>query len=228
MEGMTSMVSEEPLATDMQQPAPFIFESNVVFVSVDVEAWEKSPHPITEIGVSTLDTADLEGVAPGEGGVSWLALIKARHFRISEHLDKVNCEHLVGCPERFEFGASEIISTAVADEKLDECFTIEYDKLGFFGPRRVVFVGHDGEADIKFLRRVGYDVQKLPQLHDKLDTVRVFRAFRHDLTSNPSRLVSVLYDLDITGWNVHNAVSPLDSPRTHPCSSLLSLPTTTY
>lgn len=82
--------------------APFIFEQDVVFVCVDVEAWERDHNIITEIGISTLDTRDLAGIAPGKDGEHWTKLIRARHFRIEEYKNLHNHEFVSGCADKFE------------------------------------------------------------------------------------------------------------------------------
>lgn len=89
---------------DPTKPAPFDPEGSVVFVCVDVEAYERPPRPITEVGVATLDTLDLKGLAPGENGKDWLGKIRARHFRIEETKLLENTEYVRGCADRFEFG----------------------------------------------------------------------------------------------------------------------------
>lgn len=85
-------------------PAPFPREARVVFVCVDVEAYERNNNLVTEIGIATLDTDDLEGVVPGEGGANWMKLIRARHFRIKEYSHLNNTEFVSGCADRFEHG----------------------------------------------------------------------------------------------------------------------------
>ncbi|OJD13377.1 hypothetical protein AJ78_06166 [Emergomyces pasteurianus Ep9510] len=111
---------------DINQPVPFPFASEPIFVCVDVEANEKAHRQITEIGVSTLDTLDLVGIAPGEGGCNWIAKIQSRHFRISEYSHIVNREYISGCPDRFEFGESEWISISEAADVVDACFQLPY------------------------------------------------------------------------------------------------------
>ena len=86
------------------EPAPYLREHSVVFVCVDVEAYERSSKIITEIGIATLDTHDIESLAPGEGGAEWMKKIRARHFRIKEHKHYKNTEFVTGCADRFEFG----------------------------------------------------------------------------------------------------------------------------
>lgn len=61
--------------------APFPFDSDVVFICFDVEAWERDSSKITEIGICTLDTKDLAGIAPAQWGREWYKKIVARHFR---------------------------------------------------------------------------------------------------------------------------------------------------
>lgn len=77
---------------------------SVVFISVDVEAYEMNHKQITEIGVATLDTLDLVQVEPGNGGRDWMQQIRARHFRIHENRFLINRVHVSGCPDSFEFG----------------------------------------------------------------------------------------------------------------------------
>lgn len=56
--------------------APYCFHQNIVFVCVDIEAYEMDQTKITEIGISTLDTLDLTNVPPGEGGAEWMKKIR--------------------------------------------------------------------------------------------------------------------------------------------------------
>jgi len=82
----------------------FAQESSVVFVCVDVEAYERNTKLVTEIGIATLDTRDLASVVPGERGANWMSCIRARHFRINEHKHLNNVEFVAGCADKFEFG----------------------------------------------------------------------------------------------------------------------------
>lgn len=99
-------MAELPPSThfNAETPASFEQEDSVVFVCVDVEAYEKDTKKVTEIGVATLDTKDIGGVAPGEGGKNWMPAIRARHFRINEHKHLNNSEFVNGCAGDFQFG----------------------------------------------------------------------------------------------------------------------------
>lgn len=109
---------------DVTKPVPNPFDRDVVFVSIDVECYERSHKQITEIGISTLDTRDLADLPPGQGGIAWMNKIRARHFRIKEHSHLENKDFVVGCADRFEkqFGQSEWISIKEAPQVVASCF----------------------------------------------------------------------------------------------------------
>jgi hypothetical protein len=86
------------------QLAQFAQEGSVVFVCVDVEAYERNTKLVTEIGIATLDTEDIAFVVPGEGGTNWMSCIRTRHFIINEYKHLKNVEFVAGCPDKFEFG----------------------------------------------------------------------------------------------------------------------------
>jgi DNA polymerase III alpha subunit (gram-positive type) len=66
-----------------------------------------------------------------------------------------------------------------------------------------VLVGHDIGADIQYLRRLGYDPHNLSNLQELVDTASMYRAFRQE--PNPRNLGSILADLDLSAWYLHNA-----------------------
>ncbi|MCJ1401165.1 hypothetical protein MMC11_004377 [Xylographa trunciseda] len=200
---------------DVGSPVPYAFENSVVFVCVDVESFERSHGQITEIGISTLDTNDLIGLAPGSGGKNWIAKIRSRHFRIKERVHLVNKDFIIGCPDRFEkvFGESEFISIHDAPAMVASCF-----RPPFSGPidttpafqsretevkRKIILVGHDTKTDINYLRDLGYDPGNLSNLLEVLDTSEVYRALKCD--TQAGSLGNLLCDLGLTGWNLHNA-----------------------
>ena len=202
---------------DTDAPAPYAFENSVVFISVDVEAFERNHSLITEIGISTLDTNELIDLPPGLGGKDWMTRIKSRHFRIRERAHIVNKDFITGCPERFEkvFGVSEFISIDDAPAVVASCFRPPFSALIDAAPvtqsgdtkakRKIVLVGHDIKTDINYLRDLGYDPGNLSNLLEVLDTADVYRALKCDASG--INLGSILCDLGLTGWNLHNAVS---------------------
>ncbi|MCJ1464932.1 hypothetical protein MMC07_003547 [Pseudocyphellaria aurata] len=113
---------------DVTKPVPNPFHENVIFISIDVESYERDRKAVTEIGVSTLDTNDLTDIPPGEGGVAWMKKIRSRHFRVRETSHLVNSDFITGCADRFEkdFGTSEWISIGEAPQVVASCFKPPY------------------------------------------------------------------------------------------------------
>ncbi|KAB8296896.1 hypothetical protein EYC80_002305 [Monilinia laxa] len=192
---------------DPDHPSKFMMEDLVVFVCIDVEAYEFNNRIITEIGIATLDVLDIVNMAPGVLGENWRKAIRARHFRIKEHMHLNNTKHVQGCADRFEFGKSEIISIDDAPHVVGTCF-----KYPFSSPspsaklantkRNIILVGHDVDADIRFLRQIGYEINNL-KLHEGCDTTLMWRALKREV--NPRSLATILAEIGISGWNLHNA-----------------------
>ena len=166
---------------------------------------------MTEIGVATLDTRDLQGIAPGENGFNWHACIRARHFRIGEYTYLRNHKFIIGCPERFNFGDSEIINKASIPSVIASCFKQPYSAPGVDPSsceleterRNIVLLGHDVQQDVQYLQKVGYNVTNLSNLIETQDTSVMYRAFTHE--TNPCALGRVCLLLEITAFNLHNA-----------------------
>lgn len=200
----TSTMSISPI--DYTQPLQYPFDQDVIFIAVDVEAYERPPRMVTEVGVATLDTRDLIKHAPGEVGESWQKFIRARHFRISEYKHYVNSEFVSGCPDKFEFGKSEFISKDSISKELFNCFKPPYsssDPKDTEEKRQIVLVGHDVSQDITYLQKIGINILSTGYLIDKIDTADMSRVQTRD--PNPRSLGNVLCDFDLMGWHLHNA-----------------------
>ena len=104
-----------------------------------------------------------------------------------------------------EFVGSKHAPQAVADcfkppfSNLDEKAVIDEDAT----KRKIILVGHGVGADITYLKSIGYDVHNLSNLHEVVDTALMWQALKRELS--PRNLGSILVDLDIHGWNLHNA-----------------------
>ena len=225
-----------PLDTSL--PVPHRFDRNVVFVCVDVEAFERAHNKVTEIGICTLDTLDLIKLPPGAGGVEWMKQMRCRHFRIAEYSHLNNTDFVTGCADKFEpeFGVSEWISIKEAPYVTATCFRPPYSEKGKYIPyppnqsqslsdasrvkndevsglgqkRNIVLVGHDTSADIEYLRQIGYDVGNLSNVVEAIDTALLYRAYKHEHETR--KLGMILLELGLTGWNLHNAVRIPSSP----------------
>ncbi|KAK5940303.1 hypothetical protein PMZ80_007723 [Knufia obscura] len=173
-----------PEALDVERPAPFPFEDQTVVVAIDVESWEMDHNIITEIGVSTLDTAALVDVAPGKQGEEWVRKIRSRHFRIKGREALRNFKYVHGNPDMFQFGTSEFVAIDEAAEVVDSCFEFPFSagfecagppdvdaeglpvprkaavldtshKSGGDDSRNLLLIGHDINGDITYLSTLG-------------------------------------------------------------------------
>jgi hypothetical protein len=64
-------------------------------------------------------------------------------------------------------------------------------------------VGHEILADIQYLQKIDYDVCKLPQFFDEVDTKLMFQ--RTQYSKDGRALQFVCRELGILGTNYHNA-----------------------
>ncbi len=184
---------------DLESP-PKYFDTMVIFISVDVEAFEFDQKLVTEIGISTLDTVDLLGLQPGAKGNNWAAKIRSRHFRIREHSHRLNKVHVEGCPDKFDFGQSEWITKQDVVSVLNGCFNPSrppYSSETY----KVVLVGHDVAADVKYLKELGFDVARM--ISDCIDTADLYKASRRD--GRQSALSTLLLQYGIAAKHLHNA-----------------------
>ncbi|KAF2731413.1 hypothetical protein EJ04DRAFT_579126 [Polyplosphaeria fusca] len=184
-------------AIDPSLPSPFPFDQSPIFVCVDVESYERAHHLITEVGIATLDTHDLLTLAPGPDGLNWRAQITARHFLIRENMHLVNSQFISGCPDRFEFGTSEVISQADAPGYISNLFHPGN------GDRPIILLGHDPHSDIRYLQSLNFNPLPLPHLLEIIDTATLYRVWRRE--QNPTSLGKILYDFDVVAWHLHNA-----------------------
>lgn len=185
----------------------------MVFVCVDVEAYERDHSKITEIGIATLDTNDLLQVAPGKDGEHWRSKIQTRHFRIAEYAHLVNSEFVAGRPGSFFFGQSEFVSREDAPASVAKCFeppfcgkpiqSISAEELDKGGKRSLIFLGHNSLADVKYLQDIGFDPLSLPNLLEAQDSASLFRVWQRQ--EQPSKLAKILEEFGIDQFGLHNA-----------------------
>lgn len=194
------------------------FDQTVVFVCIDVEAYERAHHKITEVGVATLDTRDLNDLAPGHDGEAWRKKIRARHFRINENRHLVNSEFVDGHPDKFRFGESTLVSLREAAQQVTACFSEPFglqaldDAEASTAPvskghveekRNIILLGHDTLSDVRYLQQLGCDLMKDDNIVDTLDTAVLYRVWRRE--QQATSLSKILYAFDIDGFYVHNA-----------------------
>jgi DNA polymerase III alpha subunit (gram-positive type) len=69
--------------------------------------------------------------------------------------------------------------------------------------RNIIFVGHSAGADITYLKTLGYDIHNLSNIQEIIDTALMWQGIKREYS--PRNLGSVLAEIDIAGWNLHNA-----------------------
>jgi len=210
-----SLDNTKPTTIDVNQPAAHACESDVIIISIDVEAYERAQGIITEVGVSTLDTRDLQGTAPGTNGQNWQQFVRARHFRITEYKSYVNKDFVAGCPDNFDYGTSEWVSIKSIPSVLTQCFHEPFSKptngSNYQTPvaedpsqkRNIVLLGHDVEQDIQYCHKIGFSVLGRGNLIATMDTKSMYQAYTRD--TSPRGLSGIMHDFDIPAWHAHNA-----------------------
>ena len=68
----------------------------------------------------------------------------------------------------------------------------------------MILVGHNIRSDISYLRSIGYDVGNLGNVLEAIDTIDLWRAWKHE--QQATKLGNVLLELDVAAYHLHNAV----------------------
>ena len=181
---------------------------DAVFVCIDVEAFEDSQDKITEIGVAVLDTADINGLDPGENAGNWVAKMEHAHYRIFEHAKLVNRRFIKGCEDRFNYGTTTWINLVDASRVLNRVFAdpIELRKAADFDfeikdeGRNVIFVAHGLRNDKEYLGQLKFSLDDVKNITRTFDTQRVAGTKK-----TPVGLRRLLLSLALEPLNLHNA-----------------------
>ncbi|CAG8233619.1 unnamed protein product [Penicillium salamii] len=208
-----SFANGELKPIDSLSPAQFNFQDKPIFISLDTE-WMEDSGTLTEVGISVLDTDNLQGVVPGDFGHMWLSQIQARHLRMEEYRFHVNTKYQQGCPDYFNHGKSEFIQSADIAEVLNEVFSPSpLVVAGFEQKRTVILVGVNLSNDIDILRRKNCQAfleldpslppPCSPVIHEVIDVSQLYRIYSGDL--QPPGLANLLRNLQIIGRDLHNA-----------------------
>lgn len=180
-----------------------VAEPPVVFVAVDVEAFEHNQSIITEVGVSVLDTSGLEKCPPGVNGKMWASKIKSYHFGIEEYRHLVNGHFVNGCPDNFHFGETAWMPKSHITNVLRPLFEQPTSTSSVPNMRNTVFVAHNAGGDIKYLKALGLLPCLSATLLDCIDTSDMFMAINQD--PRQPALSTLLVRYGITGMHLHNA-----------------------
>lgn len=155
-------------------------------VAVDVEAWERNPNKITEIGLAVYD--------PDRQWNLIMPRVRTLHILVKENKNKTNGKYVPNNKLRFNGGTSYEMLTAELKGLLNEILT------HYLNTCNGVLVGHNIGGDIKWLASHGV---KLVQNIDTVDTEKMHRISR--LTGGSLR--GVLRTVGIPHLNLHNAAN---------------------
>ncbi|KAK6510328.1 hypothetical protein TWF506_009446 [Arthrobotrys conoides] len=167
----------------------FIGEGDYTFFSVDIESWERNHDIVTEVGLTKYNP----GTRKGQGGS--VDEITSDHIIIKEHRDYKNGNYVADASGNFEFGKSRQVPLAeIKNAIVNFVHTPEHNQR--------ILIGHDINADIEYLRKLGYDGE-LKDFSMIFDTVEIWKAFAN--TFDGIGLSRLCNELDISAWNLHNA-----------------------
>lgn len=199
---------------NVDKPSPWQYPDGPIFFSVDVEWKERNATQVTEIGISILDTQELRGVHPGLHGTKWVSKIRSHHLRVSEYRLHVNKEFCGGCPNDFNYGASEFVGSANLGKRIDDFFWPPYDgspadRSPEAKKRNLIYLGHNTQQDLEQLAAVGSEIFRKILFNgaeaifeEVLDTARLHQGLRN--TSNPVSLENMMASLSIWTRKLHN------------------------
>jgi hypothetical protein len=208
---------EEFAPVKVDAPVPWNTDGNPIFYSIDVEWNEWNAAQVTEIGISSLDTIDIHGIPPGPGGENWVKHIKSAHLRTTEYKNFCNKKFVAGCPDQFLFGKSELVPNARLGRRADCFFVAPYDgtarttRPGLpqhkLGPRTIVLVGHNPDADVRVLSERCRIFESLKNQSDKvirevMDTQTLYGCLRKESLRS---LENILLGLGVEFRCLHNA-----------------------
>ncbi|KAJ3417177.1 hypothetical protein HDV05_006383 [Chytridiales sp. JEL 0842] len=131
-------------------------EEECLFVSVDVEAYERNNAKLLEIGWTLYERPTLNSDTPN--------VLVARHFLVEENLHLKNQKYVPDHRYQFAFGVTEvkpmdqILKELEADLRsfsVSKYLAKDAQRSSSPAARKTVLVGHGIEGDIKWLREAG-------------------------------------------------------------------------
>lgn len=178
-----------------------IKDSSKVFISLDIEQYERNLSKVTEIGVSMYYPLKTESTDSLNTNTSYLFPdIRAVHFIIKENHKFRNGKFVEDNRFRFAYGKSAYFSQKECIALLGEIFGKNDDAQNINVPQpSIVFVGHNVKGDISYLKKFGV---KFPEKYEVMDTLNIWR---HTRPRGPAKLESLLKIFGIPFQFLHNA-----------------------
>lgn len=174
-----------------------------VFVCIDLEAFEFAQNKITEVGISVLDSRHLAGIDPSPNGNEWLSKINTRHILIKEHKHLVNKRFVHGCPDKFNFGSSEVVSLKHIHKTLTQIFNNPSSSsllASDSGSRNLILVGHGLSNDTAYLSKLNFAPHAKGNIIRDVDTTKFVGTKKQTVG-----LSKLMVGLGVDPENLHNA-----------------------
>uniref|UniRef100_A0A060T532 ARAD1B04576p n=1 Tax=Blastobotrys adeninivorans TaxID=409370 RepID=A0A060T532_BLAAD len=170
----------------------WINSQKTIFLSIDVECWERDNKKLTEFGVAVYD--------PEENRAdSRYPEIRCTHLIVQEHVRMTNGRYVSDNKHNFSFGRSLVMPNQQCEKTLSSIIDHYVQLAEKRGPgHQVVYVGHGFGADLDFLKHGGYNVPQLPVM----DTMVAWKACRG---IRFAALSTILNFLRIPHGLLHNA-----------------------
>lgn len=170
----------------------WINSQKTIFLSIDVECWERDNKKLTEFGVAAYD--------PEENQTdSRYPEVRCTHLIVKEHVRMTNGRYVSDNKHNFSFGQSLVMPDEQCKQTLSRIIDHYVQLAEKRGPdHQVVYVGHGFRADLDFLEHGGYKVPQLPVM----DTMVAWKACRG---IRFAALSTILNFLRIPHGLLHNA-----------------------
>lgn len=183
----TTFQFSKPLHVDeLRRVMELVYLRKRPLVAVDVEAYERQPKFITELGIAIYDPEN-----------QWLLAqphIKTVHIISQENKRLLNSQFVPNHKYRFNGGTLYQITKKALLKYLEETFRY------YFQEKNAVLVGHNLAGDIKWLQSHGVGSGgDTPQV----DTQKLFHLSRN----RGATLRGILQAVDIPNANLHNAAN---------------------
>ncbi|KAI9142859.1 hypothetical protein BKA69DRAFT_1065197 [Paraphysoderma sedebokerense] len=162
-----------------------------IFISVDIESWERNHDIITEIGWSVYPSSGNKGPR-----TQVEQTIQTTHCIIKENKNYFNGRFVEDNKFNFLFGKS----VECVERDCLQLFSDQLDKFVQNGSK-VYLIGHDIAADLKYLNQMGL---VLPSLIKTIDT-QILDLARVNATRGKLGLKKLLLEFEIPYRNLHNA-----------------------
>jgi hypothetical protein len=183
---------------------PKLCLEDVIFVSIDFEGGStcarEDKQTLTEIGIATLDTRDLNDPA-----IVSTDTITSQQYYVGERYKSSAIWPQMFLPPMlsptFLFGKHSNVSLAEGVRILKRLFYLDNEAPE--ETRKVVLVGHGLDRDVKVMKRLGIDLEQAPCLLDIIDTS--FLAMEVYGRSSQPRLEELVKNLGMSGKNFHIA-----------------------